>query len=358
MKVAFLSFDFGEYCVRLASALVREANVLLMLPIQLATAHQSKLDRAVKFHPFNKPRLRQPLKQIAMIHSILRLVRNFNPQVIHFQGGHLWFNLALPLLSRYPLVVTIHDPRQHVGDMVSRKTPGRILDFGYRRADEVIVHAKQLKQIVVEELHLPAEKVHTIPHIAIGENASYQHIQEEENLVMFFGRIWEYKGLQYLIQAEPLITAQIPDVRIIVAGQGEDFGRYRRMMVHPERFMVFNEYVSHDRRTELFRRASVVVLPYIEASQSGVIPLAYTFAKPVVATAVGGIPEMVEHGRTGYLVPPRNVEALADAIVRLLKDSSLRRRFGLNARQKIAAECSPEVIARKTLTVYRRAMAQ
>ena len=63
------------------------------------------------------------------------------------------------------------------------------------------------------------------------------------------------------------------------------------MMVHPERFIVHNEYVSDEKRAELFRRASVVVLPYIEASQSGIIPIAYRFGKPVVATTVGGLPE-------------------------------------------------------------------
>ena len=140
------------------------------------------------------------------------------------------------------------------------------------------------------------------------------------NTVLFFGRIWAYKGLEYLIRAEPLITAEIPDAKIVIAGKGEDFSRYRAMMVHPERFVVHNEFIPDDRRAELFARASVVVLPYVEATQSGVIPVAYTFSKPVVATTVGSIPEMVDDGRTGLLVPPRSEESLAEAIVSLLRD--------------------------------------
>jgi glycosyltransferase involved in cell wall biosynthesis len=128
------------------------------------------------------------------------------------------------------------------------------------------------------------------------------------------------------------------------------------MMVHPERFTVYNEYVSDDKRAELFRRSSVVVLPYIEASQSGVIPVAYTFGKPVVATTVGGLPEMVEDGRTGFLVPPRDEKALADAVVRLLRDRELRHQLGANGKQKIDAECSPEAVAQQTLAVYERAL--
>jgi glycosyltransferase involved in cell wall biosynthesis len=83
--------------------------------------------------------------------------------------------------------------------------------------------------------------------------------------------------------------------------------------------------------------------------------LAYSAEKPVVATEVGGLPEMVEHGRTGYLVPPRNVSALADAVVRLLLDRKLRREMGIRGKKKVEAECSPEVVAQKTIDVYRRA---
>jgi len=358
MKVAFLSFDFGEYCIRLASALTREAGVLLLLPYQEATPHLSRLDQAVDFYPFHKPRFRQPTQQICMIYKILQHIRAFNPDVVHFQHRHLWFNLALPLLKRYPLVLTIHDPGQHVGDREMQKTPQMIASWGYRRADQVIVHGEQLKQAVVEKLRIPGEIVHVIPHIALGDDTAQSHVQEDGHLILFFGRIWEYKGLEYLLRAEPLITSQVPDARIVIAGQGEDFARYRRMIVHPERFILYNEYISHDKRAELFRRASIVVLPYIEASQSGVIPIAYTFAKPVVATAVGSLPEMVEDGHTGYLVPPHDERALADAIVRLLRDKELRQRLGANGKRKVATECSPDAVARKTLAVYRRAISE
>lgn len=356
MKVAFLSFDFGEYCIALASALAREAEVLLLLPRRLAAPHLSRLDRAVTYQPFSKPRLRQPLRQIRMICTILQHIKNFGPDVIHFQNGHLWFNLALPLLGRYPLVVTIHDARHHAGDKESQKTPQAIMDFGYHRADQVIVHGEQSKQAVVQRLRIPSERVHITPQVGLWQDTARSQVEEEDHLILFFGRIWEYKGLEYLIRAEPLITAQVPDARIVIAGRGEDFSRYRQMMVHPKNFVIHNEYISHHQRDKLFRRASIVVLPYTDASQSGVIPIAYAFAKPVVATTVGGLPEMVDHGRTGYLVPPCDERALTDAIVRLLRDKKLRGALGLNARRKIETECSSEVVVQQTLAVYRRAI--
>src|SRR5204863_3580023 len=246
--------------------------------------------------------------------------------------------------------------KPHPGDCLSQKTPLWVEMFARRCADELIVHSQYLREIVVQNLRGIARRISVIPHIQIGEEPSSVASKGEEHLVLFFGRIWEYKGLEYLIRAEPLITARVPDARILIAGQGEDFSRYARMMVHPDRFVVHNEFISEDRAADYFRRASVVVLPYIEASQSGVIPMAYSAAKPVVATTVGGLPEMVEDGRTGYLVPPRNELQLADAVTRLLLNEPLRRLMGANGRRKIETECSRSLVARRTMESCRRAI--
>ncbi len=329
---------------------------MLLLPETEAVPHRSRLEPAVQLQTFHKPRLRQPLQQLRMIGQLLGHLRRFHPDLIHIQQGHLWFNSALPLLRKYPLVLTVHDPRPHAGDQGGQKTPGWVLDFGFRRASRLIVHGRQMKQVVMDECRIPADRIDVIPHIAIGDESASRQTPEDESLILFFGRIWPYKGLDYMIRAEPLITAQVPDARIVIAGEGEAFDRYRRMMVHPERFIVHNEYVSETKQAELFRRASLVVLPYIEATQTGVIPVAYTFGKPVVATAVGSLPDMVEDGRTGYLVSPRDENALAQAIVRLLRDKELRRQMGANGKRKIDAECSPSTVAQQTLGAYRRAL--
>jgi glycosyltransferase involved in cell wall biosynthesis len=181
--------------------------------------------------------------------------------------------------------------------------------------------------------------------------------ESDGKVALFFGRIWGYKGLEYLIRAEPLITAQVPDAKIVIAGTGEDFDRYRQMMVHPDRFEVHNEYVTDAKRDELFGRASVVVLPYVEATQSGVVPVAYGYGKPVVATTVGGLPEVVEHGRTGLLVPPRNEAALAHAVVSLLSDPERAREMGRRGKEKLRQECSPQAVGQRTMEVYRAALA-
>ncbi len=355
-KAVVVSPDYGEYCIRLANALADEVDVLLLIPRQLAAPHRDKVRPTVRVALFHKPRLRQPIHQLRATWFIVRQIRAFCPDVIHLQQGHLYLNPALPLMGRCALVVTVHDPRQHYGDQGGHKTPQFVFDYGFRRAHRLIVHAQQSRQILVDEVHLPPERIHVIPHIRIGVDDVEPLYPEDDHLILFWGRIWPYKGLDYLIRAEPLITAQLPEARIMIAGQGEDFARYRAMMVHPEKFVVHNEYIPDTRAVEYFQRASVVVLPYLEASQSGVVPVAYTFAKPVIVTSVGGLPEAVEHERTGLLVPPRDEHALAEAIVRLLRDPALRHTLGANGKRKIDSECSPPVIARQTLEVYRQAL--
>lgn len=356
MKVAFISYDWGEYCIRLAGGLAQEAPVHLMLANQLATPHLHRLDARIQFQPFHKPRLRQPTPQLRTIYQLLRSIRDFEPDIIHIQQGHLWFNLALPFLRRYPVVITIHDPRHHMGDKGAHNTPQPIFDFGFRRATQIIVHTSQMAQVVVDEIGISREIIHVIPHILLGDATEQIEIEEDENLVLYFGRIWAYKGIEYLLRAEPLITQRIPTAKIVIAGEGDDFAPYRRMMVNPDKFIIHNEYVSNEKRTELFRRASLVAMPYVEATQSGVVPIAYTFGKPVVATEVGGLPEQVDHGQTGLLVPPRDERALAEAIIQLLEDKDLRYQMGANAQRKLHREWSAQVIAQRTLTVYELAL--
>jgi glycosyltransferase involved in cell wall biosynthesis len=356
MKVALVSFDFGEYCIRLAGGLADQASVLLLLAQQEAMPYALKLDPRVDLHCFAKPRLRNAVQQALACYSLVHTIQAFAPDVIHLQQGHLWFNLALPLLREFPLVITSHDVRQHIGDRGAQNTPQAIMDFGFHQAAQLIVHAERLKQLLSSACRISPAKVHVIPHIVLGDETAHVDVPDDDDLILFFGRIWKYKGLEYLIRAEPIITEKFPSAKIMIAGRGEDIALYRAMMVHSDRFIVHNEYIPDYKRAELFRKAAVVVLPYIEASQSGVIPLAYTFQKPVVATTVGGLPEQVDDSRTGYLVPPADPHALARAILTLLQDREHRRELGANGKRKIDTECCPAVVAGKTLDVYRSAV--
>jgi starch synthase len=356
MRIAFLSYSFTEYSVRHVNEMVPEHDVLLLLPKNQMEGAEKLLNPRIDYIGFHRPRYRQPFKQLLTIRQILRAIRQFRPDVVHYQNGHLFFNGFLPFLRKYPMVITIHDPRQHLGDKESLKTPQWLMDFGFRHADQVIVHGTDLVGVVEREIGFRRDQIHVIPHIAIGEHEQIPTDLETGPRLLFFGRIWEYKGLDYLIQAQPLVSAAFTDVKFVIGGTGENFERYRRLMVNPDCFEVHNDWISNADRARMFAEASIVVLPYVEASQSGVIPIAYTYGKPVIATTVGGLPDMVEPERTGLLVPPRDAKALAHAILRLLGDRELRQRMGAAGREKLARECAAPVVAAQTLAVYRHAL--
>ncbi len=355
MRIVWVTYGFEEYSSLHVNALCKEHDVLLVMP-HPEDGDTYTIDPRVEHYAFSKPRLRQPLRQWISVRNIVSRIHEFQPDVVHFQQGHLWFNSALRKLSHYPLVVTIHDPRHHTGDLVSQKTPQWILDYGFRQADHAIVHGNLLADQVQQLFGFSKENVHAIPHVAMGVETVDGTIEEDPNLVLFFGRIWDYKGLDQLIAAQPLVNAQRPDARFMIAGRGDDFARYESLMVDPSKFIVHNDWISDEQRAEFFQRSSLVVLPYNEATQSGVVPVAFNYSKPVVATRVGALVECVDHERTGLMVPPRDPRSLADAIIRLLKNPSERHAMGMAGKLKLQREWSPCVVAEKTANVYEQAI--
>ena len=360
MRIAWISYDFLEYSSLHVNALSKEHEVLAVLPKQECIDEEHQLDADVKCFLFDKPRLRQPIKQNRSIRSILRALAEFRPEVVHFQQSHLWFNFSLKKLQKhFPLVITIHDPRHHSGDAVSKKTPQWVVDHGFRQADHAIVHGRKLVPAVCDLFGFQQDQVHVIPHVAMGNMSNGGQIDSsltDPNTILFFGRIWDYKGLNYLIQAEPYISRECPDARFVIAGQGDDFQKYRDMMENPKRFVVHNQWITDEERAEFFSQAGVVVLPYTDATQSGVVPVAYNYQKPVVATRVGALSDCVADGETGLLVPPKDPQALAAAIVRLLKNPTLAQKMGKAGRDWVEDECSPEAVARQHVEAYKKAV--
>lgn len=358
MRIACFGFSFIDYTIELANALSRrEVDVLLLLPDEHMEEHLDSIEGRVRKYIYRQPRLYSPTN-VLLVRRLLQQLSAFSPDIIHIQGGHPWFSLALPWLrlKRHHIVSTLHDARPHLGENHLRTRFTMVLTRKY--SGRIFVHGRKIKELMAQ--CYPDNKIHVIP---IGEHnvaplRKYETgLKEEGNLVLFFGRIYQYKGLEYLIRAEPLITDEVPGAKIVIAGRGEDFERYQRMMVNRENFIVHNHYISFKQGAELFERCSLVVLPYIDASQSGVVVAAYGFKKPVVITDVGSLPEVVDDGVTGYIVPARDEVALAEAVIKLLKDKALRKEMGENGYQKLKKDFSWDGIAEKTIQVYREVLA-
>jgi glycosyltransferase involved in cell wall biosynthesis len=142
-------------------------------------------------------------------------------------------------------------------------------------------------------------------------------------VMLFFGFVRKYKGLEYLIRALPDVLRNITAQLLIVGEFWEDREPYLKMIKELEvqqNVTVVDRYAPNEEVGVYFSAADVVVLPYADATQSAVVSLAYAFDKPVITTAVGGLPEVVTDGETGFVVPPRDHAALAAAIVKYFQE--------------------------------------
>jgi glycosyltransferase involved in cell wall biosynthesis len=285
--------------------------------------------------------------------DLIRLVNTVKPDIIHIVfEDPVSAVLSFFLSRKYPVIVTEHDPKMHAGEKLLIRilwSFSRIITRNIAKA--IIVHGKFLKTILHEQ-GVPLNKIYTVPHgdFSYFTKWSDPTIHEEVTL-LYFGLINEYKGIEYLILAAPKIIARFPNVKIIIAGQG-DFSSYQKLIKTPENFEIYNYYIPDDQVAHLFERAAVIVLPYTDASQSGVIPLAYSFKKPVIATNVGSLPEVIDDRKTGFLIPAHNSEILAEYAITLLSDSSLRKEMGENAYKKMGCDLSWDKISRKTVEIY------
>jgi len=285
------------------------------------------------------------------IDLVAKYVSEIKPDFIHLTVIHPFIIPILYFLKKIsPIAVTIHDVILHSdqNNFILNLTTNIISKL----ADLNFVHGEKLKLELVRRGILKS-KILSVPH---GDYSFFQYIQkrevnEQKNTVLFFGRILQYKGIEYLIQAEPLISSKLPDLKIIIAGEG-DFSSYKKKIVNENNFEIINEYIQDELVSELFQRASVVVLPYTEASQSGVVPIAYAFKKPVIVTDVGSLPECVINGITGFVIPSNNCEFLADSIVKVLTDDNLKSAMGNAGYTFMKDNMSWANIARKTVEEY------
>jgi glycosyltransferase involved in cell wall biosynthesis len=211
------------------------------------------------------------------------------------------------------------------------KRPGDIAltKYAFHSVDSFVV----LSRTVEEDLHRFAPKAKYIlsPLPLFNVFGELQPKKEsrvklaisENNVMLFFGIVRAYKGLDVLLDAIPLILNKM-SILLLIAGEFyEDEEKYRKKIIQlglEKNVRLYSDYIPNEDIPLYFSAADVVVLPYVSATQSAIVPVAYHFNKPVIVTDVGGLSEVVKNGLTGFIVPPQNPRALADAVVKFYQD--------------------------------------
>ncbi len=282
--------------------------------------------------------------------ELRRLSEEFNPDIVHVTSAQEWN----PKLGRFikdtlkkPLVYTVHDVVHHEGTPFYFKITESIFR---RMPDAFVVLTEQAKSILVEK-GIPTEKILVVPHGMYDFFTEYKSPLREMKEILFFGRISPYKGLGVLLDAARPLLAEMPEWKLIIAGSGDLEPYYNKM--NYDGIIPVNRFLDTKEVASFMSLASIVALPYLSATQSGVIPTAFAFGKAVIATNVGGIPDMVKDNETGLLVPPNDVEALREGLRRLMTDAELRQRLGEGGKRFAEENLAWDAIAEKHADFYK-----
>jgi glycosyltransferase involved in cell wall biosynthesis len=204
----------------------------------------------------------------------------------------------------------------------------RILSrYAFLRSKYFIVHSDEDRRHLLSMKPEAVVRKTVHPTLSIfGEFAAYEksqaraelRIPPEKRTLLFFGLVRAYKGLKYLIQAMGRVVHSLDCMLLVVGEFYEQKDEYLSLVSTlglEKHIVIRDEYVKNEAVSLYFAAADVVVLPYVTATQSGIVQIAFGMNKPVITTNVGGLPEAVEHGKTGFVVDPESPEKLADAIL-------------------------------------------
>jgi glycosyltransferase involved in cell wall biosynthesis len=357
LKIALLHFGLTEYTMGLANGLANYVDLTLIHPAKLSPICQKIANPGIHIRSFSKPaRSRYPGNLFSMI-EMMRIIREVNPDVLHVQETFdYWYDFTLLFNRMPPLVTTIHDVVPHPGDLGN--TPGvqYTKRIAFYRSQKLILHAQVLKDMLTQKFRIPEQRISVLPHGELGtlyqQMSGKVNVEREPYTLLFFGRIWAYKGLKYLIDAIPLVAERIPEVKLIIAGRGENLDQYFPNGCDEKHYEILNDYIPYEDVATIFKRSTVTVLPYIESSQSGVASIAYGTGTLVIASDIGGLGEMIKNEKDGLLVPPGDVRALADTIIRLLSDRQLQEKLRTAAQIRSQEDLNWSKIAEQTVNIY------
>lgn len=266
---------------------------------------------------------------------IFSILRKEWPDIVYFISAHPLNPVVIAMVriiekisgKKIQVVSHIHDVFPH------KDTRGSIfIDFfqvwQMKASDKITVYGETLKKAVLSRLKFTPEKVLAVPLgvIRVEEKIDFINNEDNKKYISFIGRIDKYKGIDTFLDVARHFDGK-SNVTFYLGGKG-DLSPYRDRMCGLSNLKVENRFLTNEEVDDIMKKSYVVVLPYIEASQSAVIPVAYYNACPVITTNVGGLPECVEEGKTGFVVEPLDVDVIKQRILTIINDDTLAKEMG------------------------------
>ena len=303
-----------------------------------------------KFVMFPKKDL--SIKALKRSYKFGNFIGDINPDIIHFESLSTAFIGMLPSIYRKKVVINIHDPEPHSGEENWRTKLIRSLFFP--RTDQFIlfsdysrnqfIKAYKPKGIVSNTRLVPYNSYLRYKPKPIDLNIDFA----KDYIILFYGRISKYKGVEILLGAFDIINRKYPNVKLIIAGKANynySIPKSLKNMIGTSLFII-NRFITNEEVSFLMRESSVLVCPYKDATQSGVIMTALSFGLPVVASNVGGLPEYIQNNKNGVLLTVNNVNNLVKVLIDFLENNKRKKVF------KIPNDLSIETNTNKIVALY------
>jgi alpha-maltose-1-phosphate synthase len=348
-----------QYSSQLANSLSKYFDVYVLLPDYSDTFLFNKNIHLVRIKA--PPNILKTALYSNPFHfsSVIKKIRKIDPEIIHFVDNHPWYLVLLKFFGKKKIFVTQHDITPHLGELITGKITAHVNKVLNKKATKVIVLGHKLKQDLIKLYHVDKDKI--IVYL-MGDFSFYlkwkkKGIKEEPHTILFFGRILEYKGLDVLLKAMPILVKKIPDIKLIVAGEG-DLTPYNKLIndIDKKNLEVIQKYIPEQQVPQYFQKSSIIIMPYRDASSSGIVPIAYVFKKALICSDVGALREFIDDNKTGVLIKPEDPKILANAIEKLLADKKKQKYLGEQGYKKATSELSWASIAHRLSKEYNDAL--
>jgi glycosyltransferase involved in cell wall biosynthesis len=314
----------------------------------------------VNFHFLSHPQLPMELAFLFLRRRIHRALHQINPDIVHAQSGRI--HGAICLSSGYPVVATVHSipgtEPQYAENWVSRWR------MTLHEGLAALYFTANVRHIICISDHIwkglsPRVEATFYPINNPIADAFFELPmgQEVSNRLLLVANLRRIKRPDLALEAVALARCQVPELTLHLAGACHDNTVYKQLQDIMNRHNLYMSvrllgYLCEEPLREQYQQASIVLLTSDLETSPMVVQQAMAAGKPVIATAVGGVPHLVDNGRTGLLVEPGNAMQLAKAIVRLVSDHDLRARLGQAARAEALARFHTASVAQKTYAVY------
>lgn len=357
-RVMMIAPHFEEYSLHLCMALGIEADVLLATNMErLRSDYRGRPFPETPGVTLRHTDFNSPVDALRLLGSLIR----FRPEILHLQEASglrkAIINAALVAIVRpfCRIALTVHDPSPHEGrDAEIARRLDRYRRFVRRAASVVFVHGEYCRDRYLAVRENDKQPIVVIDHGEIlGERPTDLPDPTTRPLsILCFGRMEAYKGLHVFLDALKLLHARGVVPEVIVAGSGPEVDRLEDEFSRLPAAQVENAFITSQRLIDALGHCDLVIMPYLSATQSGVLAAAFVNRRFVVASRVGGIPDIVEDGENGLLVPPNDPTALADALESVARDPALRQRLADGAARTAEDRLMWERIVPTMLSAY------